>query len=367
MFRTAFVSGTYEILHGGHVRFFRDARAQADRLVVCIASDRTIRAWKGREPAIPLAHRLEVMGALKMVDECCVGSGDGPAWLNFLPEFRARQPAVLVVTEDDAHYEEKAGLCAELGTRCVRLPKTLPVPEEPVSTTAIRRRSRAPERVPVRVDFAGGWLDVPHLARPDAFIVNCAVSPTVSLADWPYEKRAGVGGSGAFHALRGDDAVEAEVAAGSGWQDPAVIIETGLCVWRSGPRPVLEFKRSGDMLRGRMALLYTGKPHDTPSLVERRRDYDLIAEAGRGARRAVLEGSLSLLCEAVAMQYRAQVDEGMDEIHVPGASATKYCGSGWGGYALTVFESETRRNAFVVGTQGAMAIEPFDRWSPAAS
>jgi hypothetical protein len=36
-----------------------------------------------------------------------------------------------------------------------------------------------------------------------------------------------------------------------GWQDAAAIAETGLCVWRSGPRPVRDVKRSGDLLVGR--------------------------------------------------------------------------------------------------------------------
>ena len=51
-------------------------------------------------------------------------------------------------------------------------------------------------------------------------------------------------------------------------QDPAVINETGLCVWRSGSKPVLDFKRNGDMLSGLMALLWTGQPHDTPAGID---------------------------------------------------------------------------------------------------
>lgn len=65
-----------------------------------------------------------------------------------------------------------------------------------------------------------------------------------------------------------------------GWQDPAAIKETGLCVWRSGPRPVLDFKSGGEFLRGRMALLWTGKPHVTPELAALPRDYDMIEAAG---------------------------------------------------------------------------------------
>jgi hypothetical protein len=46
-------------------------------------------------------------------------------------------------------------------------------------------------------------------------------------------------------------------------QDPAVISQTGLCVWRSGPRPELDFKTQGSFLQGLMALLWTGNTHTT--------------------------------------------------------------------------------------------------------
>ena len=42
-------------------------------------------------------------------------------------------------------------------------------------------------------------------------------------------------------------------------QDPASILETGLCVWRSGQLPDLDFKTSGRFLDGLLALMWTGK------------------------------------------------------------------------------------------------------------
>jgi hypothetical protein len=59
----------------------------------------------------------------------------------------------------------------------------------------------------------------------------------------PYQAPgAGLGGSAAHAFLNGKDPVQSELDLGVGWQDPAVIRETGLCVWRSGPKPVLDFK-----------------------------------------------------------------------------------------------------------------------------
>lgn len=160
---------------------------------------------------------------------------------------------------------------------------------------------RAPVETPLRVDFAGGWLDVPRFARPGGSIVNCAISPLVSLADWPYRARSGLGGSAAYAVLQGDDGVRSEMNLGVGWQDPAVILETGLCVWKSGLEPRLEFKGDGEMLRGRMALLWTGQPHDTPGVVALARDFARIERAGALARRAVCCGSLELRPRRTAM------------------------------------------------------------------
>ncbi len=92
--------------------------------------------------------------------------------------------------------------------------------------------------IPLRVDFAGGWTDHPKFAWPGAFIVNCAITPFVSLDKWPYHKPgAGLGGSAAWDILNGGDGFTFEEENGAGWQDPAIIHETGLCVWRSGRAP----------------------------------------------------------------------------------------------------------------------------------
>jgi hypothetical protein len=268
------------------------------------------------------------------------------------------RPTILAVTEDDKYAVAKRALCDEVGARYVVLPKT-PPRFKPVSTSSIVRHIRAPQVAPLRVDFAGGWLDVPRLARPGAHIVNCAISPLVSLDNWPYEKMSGLGGSGAWALLNGHDSVASELDLGVGWQDPAVIRETGLCVWRSGQRPELSFKTDGAMLVGRMALLWTGGKHNTPGNVNKPRNYDLISRAGNQAARAVQAADLVALAGAVDISYQAQLDEGMSPLpDVPDSLARKYCGGGWGGYALVIFRDSAVRDAFVAASLGAKTIEP---------
>ena len=353
-----FVSGCYDILHAGHVQFFREARALGDHLTVCFASNEVLWHHKQRRSSLPDEHKRALIAAMEMVDEVVVGEGMDEG-IDFKAHFLRLRPEILAVTEDDKYAPLKRALCAEVGAKYVVMAKT-PPQFPPISTTQIVKFIRAPEVAPLRVDFGGGWLDVPRLARAGAFIVNCAISPTVSLRAWPYERNAGLGGSGAWALLNGKDGIGSELDLGVGWQDPAVIAETGLCVWRSGPRPVLDVKTSGECLRGRMALHWTGTEHDTPGMVGGARDYDAIARAGATARAAVWQNSFEGLAEAVRQSYAVQRAEGMAELRAdwPGALAWKYCGGGFGGYAVYLFAEAAQRDA-ACATAGLRAIEPY--------
>ncbi len=363
-----FVSGCYDILHAGHLQFFREARALGSHLTVSFASADVLWLHKQRRSSLPDEHKQALLASLEMVDEVVVGKGPEEG-LDFKEEFRQLKPDVLAVTADDKYAAQKQALCAEVGARYVVLPKT-PPEFPPISTTQIVRWIKAPAEAPLRVDFAGGWLDVPRFARPDGYIVNCAISPTVSLRDWPYERNAGLGGSGAWALLNGRDGVGSEFDLGVGWQDPAVIGETGLCVWRSGPRPALELKSDGSLLRGRLALLWTGVPHCTPAMVANARDYAAISRAGRTARDAVWRQDYALLANAVRQSYAVQRAEGMQPLpgDTPGGEtdalaacdprAWKYCGGGFGGYAVYLFADPSGRDA-ACRLPGFRPIEPY--------
>ena len=358
--KKVFISGCYDILHAGHIQFFEEAKALGDYLVVSFASSEVLWIHKRRKPSIPDEHKFALLQGMRVIDEVVIGHGLEEG-IDFREDFLRIRPDFLAVTEDDKYAPLKRELCDEVGARYVVLPKT-PPKFEPVSTSSIVRWVQAPTEAPLRVDFAGGWLDVPRFSRPGEFVVNCAISPLVSLREWPYQKQAGLGGSGAWALLNGRDGIDAELDLGVGWQDPAVIRESGACVWRSGPRPTLEFKSNGEFLKGCMALLWTGKSHDTPGIAKLSRDFDGIARAGAIARAAVRLEDLHLLAEAVRSSYRVQLDEGMEPITIPaGGLATKYCGGGHGGYALVLFPDESARQAALDNTPGLRPVEPFSR------
>lgn len=353
-----FVSGCYDLLHAGHLQFFEEARALGDHLTVSFASEAILWNHKNRRPSLPDDHKKALIAALPMVDS--VVSCDGEKLgLDFEPAFRELRPDILVVTEDDQYADLKKSLCAEIGARYVNLPKT-PPKIAPISTSEIVARVKSRFEAPLRVDFAGGWLDVPKHAREGAFIVNCAISPMVSLKSWPYEKSAGLGGSGAWALLNGRDGVEAELDLGVGWQDPAVIQETGVCVWKSGASPQLDFKRDGSFLAGCMALKWSGNDHNTPGSVDIDRDYDLIEAAGEKAASAVMSQSVSALGDAVNLSYEVQLKEGMKPLpEIEKCIARKYCGGGHGGYIMLLFLTVADRASAMAGDHSLIAIEPF--------
>ncbi len=355
-----FVSGCYDIVHAGHVQFFREAKALGDHLTICFASDEILWHHKERRSSLPENHKRGLIAALDMVDDVVIGANE-ELGLDFQDHFREIRPDILAVTEDDQYADIKKALCEEIGAVYFKLPKT-PPKFEPVSSSGIVKWIKAPDEAPLRVDFAGGWLDVPRHAREGGFIINCSITPMVSLRKWDYEQRSGLGGSGAWALLNGQNGVQSEIALGVGWQDPAIIRESGLCVWRSGPRPDLSIKRDGSMLKGRMAVFYTGTQHDTPGMSEDERDYDMIVASSKIAAEGVEQQDIQKLAAGTRLYHEMQLKEGMEPLEVvDGMLAHKYCGGGFGGYALYLFEDTGKRNDFVSATQGARAVEPYVR------
>ena len=370
--KKVFVSGAFNVLHAGHIRFFEDARALGDYLVVSFPPADLLWSLYDKKSVLDDADKTAVISALSMVDEVVLSTDNDPA-LSFKSAFKHISPQILAVTTDDQYIEAKRRFCEENGAELVVLEKTLPENSK-TSCTQVLSRIKAPAHAPLRVDFAGGWLDVPENSIPGEYVVNCAISPTVSLKDWLYRQGAGLGGSGGWSVLNGWDPVASELGLGVGWQDPAVIAETGACVWKSGEKPVLDFKNTGEFLRGCMAVYDTRVKHYTPGFVGYKRAYDRIAKAARIARLGVQQQDVSVLAVGVQMSYQLQLEEGMQPLPEIGAQlARKYCGGGFGGYALYLYETPEARDAAVDMCEDMYPIEPYCRtfgkdeqvpWSP---
>ncbi len=65
----ALANGCFDLFHVGHVRYLKGAAAEADRLIVAINDDRSVRALKGPgRPIMPAADRAELVDALAAVN-----------------------------------------------------------------------------------------------------------------------------------------------------------------------------------------------------------------------------------------------------------------------------------------------------------
>jgi D-beta-D-heptose 7-phosphate kinase/D-beta-D-heptose 1-phosphate adenosyltransferase len=92
----AFTNGCFDLLHAGHLQALHFARSQADRLVVGLNSDRSVRAIKGAgRPIYGADERARILAALEAVDFVVVF--DDPRAEKII---RAVRPDVLVKGED---------------------------------------------------------------------------------------------------------------------------------------------------------------------------------------------------------------------------------------------------------------------------
>jgi rfaE bifunctional protein nucleotidyltransferase chain/domain len=71
--RVTLANGNFDLLHVGHVRYLRGAKALGGKLVVAINSDESVRTLKGEgRPIMPEQERAEIVAALADVDAVVV-------------------------------------------------------------------------------------------------------------------------------------------------------------------------------------------------------------------------------------------------------------------------------------------------------
>lgn len=125
------VTGCYDWLHSGHVRFFEEAGTFGD-LYVIVGHDANIRLLKGEgHPMLPARERRYVVGTIRFVKQGLISSGDG--WLDADPEIHLLKPDIYVVNED-GDKGGKREYCERLGIE-YRVLKRAPAPGLPQRTS----------------------------------------------------------------------------------------------------------------------------------------------------------------------------------------------------------------------------------------
>ena len=130
-YRIALTSGSFDLIHLGHVKYLAKAKEFCDILVVGVDSDEKIRRRKGPDrPMVPERERLELLTYQRPVDLVYLKAGDDPRW----GLITAVRPDVLVLTEDHAYSDDDQ---ARLGEYCGRIEV---VPRQASVTTSERIR-----------------------------------------------------------------------------------------------------------------------------------------------------------------------------------------------------------------------------------
>jgi len=113
-------TGTFDLLHMGHIYYLREAKKLGNELAVIVACDSTVRKLK-HEPVTPEKMRLEIIKELKIVDEAVLGHKD-----DMYKVVKDIEPDIIALGYDQVHNAEK--IKRELKKRnitaqVVRLPK----------------------------------------------------------------------------------------------------------------------------------------------------------------------------------------------------------------------------------------------------
>lgn len=83
-YQVGYVCGAYDLFHVGHLRLLKRCKEHCDYLIVGIDSDELVENYKNRKPCIPEEERLEIVKAVKYVDDAVIvdyhNANVGNAW-----------------------------------------------------------------------------------------------------------------------------------------------------------------------------------------------------------------------------------------------------------------------------------------------
>lgn len=170
------VSGCYDLLHGGHITFFKTAAAYGD-LYVSIGRDDNLLLLKGKKPVFSEEERLYIVKSIQYVYDAFLASGKG--MLDFEPDMIRLNPDIFIVNFD-GHSAEKENLCRKLGIEYIVLER-IPEPGLPARSSSETKRDM---KFPYRLCLAGGWIDQPWVSEihPGSVVV-AQIKPTIEFND----------------------------------------------------------------------------------------------------------------------------------------------------------------------------------------
>lgn len=177
MEKRVFVSGCYDLLHSGHVEFFRQASQYGD-LYVGIGSDNTILHYKNHKTVYSEQERLFMVKSIRYVKEAYINAGTGI--LDFLPTLDIVKPDILLVNSD-GDSESKRAFCQSRGIEYVVLERDPHQGLEARSSTSLKKNLC---QLPTRLDLAGTWIDQPYVScYSPGWAITISLEPTFEIRE----------------------------------------------------------------------------------------------------------------------------------------------------------------------------------------
>jgi len=180
--KIVFCSGCYDILQSGHAVFFNQCRQFGDILVVGVGRDEVISKLKGPgRPVNPENNRLYLVASLQDVDYAVLNDKEITGGkIDFKKILEVLRPDVFILNDDDSSLDEKSEICQRIGTKIEFVTRIVPPELEATSTTRIIDIINFKYRAPLRMDFAGGWTDVPYIIGDmKGYVSNIAIQPLI--------------------------------------------------------------------------------------------------------------------------------------------------------------------------------------------
>lgn len=368
MAKKVFVSGCYDMLHSGHVAFFKSA-AQYGDLYVGIGSDETILHYKNRKTVYSEKERLYMVKAIRYVTDAYINAGSGI--MDFVPTLDIVKPDVFVVNTDGGS-EEKRRLCEERGIEYIELERVPDTGLEARSTTSLRTNVKS--NIPYRIDLAGTWIDQPYVSEHyPGWAITISIEPTQEFMErgglststrnaarkiWPYElpnyneeMLARL-----LFCFENDPENHGHI---SGAQDAIGICMSGLARHYYNNRywpDKIESVHDEDILswlESHVCLVPMFPRKDNVNILEgkdiTRDKVKALADAAGRCWDAILARDLDAFAKAYTDSFNAQVamfpammqpgvEEYIERCKAAGAMAWKMCGAGGGGYLAIVVD-----------------------------
>lgn len=138
------VSGCFDLLHSGHVEFFREA-SQYGQLFVRLGTDKNIQELKHHRPMYSESERLFMVQSIKYVYDANLSAGHGE--FDFMEDMKLVKPDIYFVNDDGSNLDKRRQICRDLGINMIIKPRLPHKNLEERSSTAMKKRLREHQEI----------------------------------------------------------------------------------------------------------------------------------------------------------------------------------------------------------------------------